>query len=148
MKVSVAAIREIAPSKPPGYQDDVLSRGTIQGDILDITEADYRALAARYAPPRPNTKVASVDHANDIPEPTNADLASNFAGAMVRWVKAGLPVVTRPEYQARASVCDACPHWDRAARLGLGKCSAPGCGCTSLKRWLATEKCPLGRWPA
>jgi hypothetical protein len=76
-----------------------------------------------------------------------AELAGNFAGAMTRWIAAGAPVVSAETYAARAAVCEGCEHWDGAARLGLGKCKAPGCGCTSLKRWLATEKCPLTKWP-
>lgn len=81
------------------------------------------------------------------PEPTVADLASNFTSAMARWAQGGFPVASRELYAARSAVCDACPHWDGSARLGLGKCSAPECGCTSMKRWLTTEKCPLNKWP-
>ncbi len=81
-------------------------------------------------------------------EPTVAELAVNFTGAMGRWIKAGVPVVSAEAYAARSAICSPCEHWDGRARLGLGKCKAPGCGCTSLKRWLATESCPLGKWPA
>jgi hypothetical protein len=56
-------------------------------------------------------------------------------------------LVTEDEYAARAGACEGCPHWDGAARAGLGKCNAPNCGCTKLKRWLATETCPLRKWP-
>lgn len=70
---------------------------------------------------------------------------------MASWIKAGAPVVTEAEYAARTAACEACELWDATARLGLGKCQAPGCGCTKFKRYLATEKCkhPAGaRWPA
>lgn len=83
------------------------------------------------------------------PEPTNAEMAVNFAVAMTEWGAAGFPVVTREQYGARKACCDRCMFWDGKARLGLGKCKAPGCGCTSFKRWLATETCkhPEGsRW--
>jgi hypothetical protein len=80
------------------------------------------------------------------PEPTASELAANFAGAMARWSSAGFAIVDERTYAARAAICEACPHWDARARLGLGKCCAPGCGCTKFKRWLATEKCPLGKW--
>lgn len=83
-----------------------------------------------------------------LAEPTVAELAGNFVSAMERWVAAGVPVVSRELYAARAATCDACSLWDGAARFGLGKCKAPGCGCTGFKRWLATEKCTLGKWPA
>lgn len=85
------------------------------------------------------------------PEPTPVEMAGNFAAAVSRWVAAGAPVVSSEVYAARAAACERCELWDGAARLGLGKCRAPGCGCTSLKRWLATERCkhPDGsRWSA
>lgn len=83
-------------------------------------------------------------------EPSTMELAANFAGAVGRWSSAGFPVVSPEIYAARAEACDGCRFWDGKARLGLGKCGAPGCGCTSLKRWLATERCPHpdgSRWP-
>jgi hypothetical protein len=70
---------------------------------------------------------------------------------MERWVRAGFPTVSADEYAARSAACDPCELWDGAARFGLGKCMAPGCGCTRFKRFLATEICrhPQGsRWPA
>ncbi|MGH7960190.1 MAG: hypothetical protein ACREH8_24715, partial [Opitutaceae bacterium] len=68
-----------------------------------------------------------------------------------RWAAAGFKTVTREQYDARIAVCDACEFWDGKARLGLGKCKAPGCGCTKFKRWLATEQCKHpddSKWPA
>jgi hypothetical protein len=93
---------------------------------------------------RKNT-VTSTDEA--FREPTLAELATNFGGALARWSAAGFPVVTPEEYGARSAICDACDHWDGAARFGAGKCNAPGCGCTRFKRWLSTEQCKLGKWP-
>jgi len=81
------------------------------------------------------------------PEPTLVDLATNFATATARWAAEGFPVVDQAVYAARAAACDACEYWDGAARLGLGKCKHAKCGCTRFKRWLATERCPIARWP-
>ncbi len=84
-------------------------------------------------------------------EPTLVELATNFTGAMAGWAKAGFKTVSRADYDARSAACEPCEYWDGQARLGLGKCKAPGCGCTAFKRWLATEVCkhPQGsRWPA
>lgn len=83
-----------------------------------------------------------------IREPTTAELAANFAGAMLRWSAGGFRTVSREQYGSRMAICSACAHWDGAARLGLGACRAPGCGCTRFKQWLATERCPLNKWPA
>ena len=81
------------------------------------------------------------------PSPLSAvELAADFAGSMFRWSAAGFAVTDRAGFDRRMEVCQACPHWDGAARLGLGRCRA--CGCTRFKPWLATEQCPDGRWPA
>ena len=80
------------------------------------------------------------------PEPTAAELAKNFAGAMLRWAGAGWATLDQAGYQARLDTCGGCDRWDPRARGGLGKCSA--CGCIRLKLWLATERCPLAKWPA
>jgi hypothetical protein len=80
--------------------------------------------------------------------PSTAVLVGRAAKAGLRWVGAGMPLVARATYRQRLTACQACAYWKPAARLGLGKCRAPGCGCTGLKLRLATERCPVGRWPA
>ncbi|MCF7788607.1 MAG: hypothetical protein K9N47_20965 [Prosthecobacter sp.] len=80
--------------------------------------------------------------------PTAVEIAARGMVAFARWAAAGLPVVDEPTRQQRAAACAECPRWDAAARGGLGHCKHPGCGCTHLKWWLATERCPDGRWPA
>ena len=81
-----------------------------------------------------------------LEEPSLLELAKNFTTALTRWVKAGAPVVNEEVYRERISICETCEYWKPEARMGLGKCSAPGCGCTKLKLWLKTERCPLGKW--
>jgi hypothetical protein len=86
-----------------------------------------------------------------LEEPSHAELIVNVTQAGARWIAAGFPLVSDDVYAARTAACEACPLWDAAARRGLGKCNAPGCGCTKFKRWLATERCkhPEGsRWSA
>lgn len=81
-------------------------------------------------------------------DPTALELAGNFTEAMTTWAMRGFPVVDEVTYRARSVTCEGCEMWDGVAWLGLGKCKAPGCGCTRLKRWLSTEKCPLKKWAA
>jgi hypothetical protein len=114
---------------------------------------------------RPSIAVAAVRPPQPQPlprpplpeEPTRIEMAANFSVAMGRWAAAGFPTVSAEEYALRNMACEhsgpegtACEYWDGDARWGLGKCKAPGCGCTRFKRWLATERCrhPKGsRWP-
>ncbi len=70
----------------------------------------------------------------------------NLRRALRRWQQSGFKLTPSSERKTRSSICAACPHWDDAGNLGLGECRAPGCGCTRAKVWLATERCPLGKW--
>lgn len=72
----------------------------------------------------------------------------NLRRALGRWNAAGRPTASRATRKARGAICSACEHWRPGGNLGLGECAAPGCGCTRAKWWLATEACPLGKWPA
>lgn len=83
------------------------------------------------------------------PQPTPAaQKLRNLRRALVRWNAAGHPMASRATRKARGAICAACEHWRPGGNLGLGECAAPGCGCTRAKWWLATEACPLGKWPA
>ncbi len=123
----------------PGVADKLIAQGVSDGDAVLIDSMLLHSVAMTNRRERANGNRA-------LSEPTALELAANFAGAMSRWASAGFRTVSAEQYAARSAVCDACEMWDGAARLGLGKCKAPGCGCTSMKRWLASERCPLDKW--
>ena len=87
------------------------------------------------------------DDAKPLPPPLPGplEMLKSFATASKKWADAGFPTVTEDQYQSRVDDCEGCSEWDEKARLGMGKCNA--CGCTGLKRWLATEQCPKNKWP-
>ena len=64
----------------------------------------------------------------DPDEPSATEMAVNVTKALSSWIAAGAPVVDQPTYDARTAACEPCEYWDGSARLGLGKCKAPGCG--------------------
>jgi hypothetical protein len=80
-------------------------------------------------------------------DPSPLELAANFIKAMSKWTLALFPIVSEAQYRQRMSVCAACDFWNADARGGLGKCSHPKCGCSKFKGWLATEMCPINKWP-
>ncbi len=92
----------------------------------------------------------------DVPDapaetgPSWTKLALQFAGSMLKWIKAGAPVTTWEEFKARYVRCTGddktpqCPYFTKFAGLGIPRCG--GCGCSSIKLWLKTERCPKGRW--
>lgn len=120
--------------------DGKISAEIQPGQVLDLTRlaSDPQAATVPRRTPRP-------------PEPSIMEMAGNFTEAMVNWVAAGAPVISEADYDVRSAICEPCEYWSPTGNLWLGKCKAPGCGCTKLKRWLATEVCkhPQGsRWPA
>lgn len=45
---TLAAINRAAKSRPSGYVEDVLSRGTVDGDLVTLTDEAYALLVAKY----------------------------------------------------------------------------------------------------
>lgn len=82
--------------------------------------------------------------------PSWTALALQFGASMFRWVKAGMPITTWEQFKARHVKCTGdennprCPHFSKFEGLGITKCGK--CGCSSVKLFLGTEKCPVGKW--
>lgn len=78
-------------------------------------------------------------------KPTPLELAARFARAMVDWARDGCRVLAKEKYQARRDICEGCQYWRGEGTLtGTGRCGK--CGCAGLKLFLATERCPDGKW--
>ena len=54
--------------------------------------------------------------------------------------------VNEEEWKRRSGICNACDLWKPVGNLGMGECAHENCGCTKIKRGLATERCPLKKW--
>lgn len=70
---------------------------------------------------------------------------ANLGKAMVRWAKAGFPMVTEEVLRERIAICEACPHIKRWQEFGIARCGLCGCATgkkINLKLQMATEKCP------
>jgi hypothetical protein len=83
-------------------------------------------------------------------EPSLVQMAKNFTSSMINWAQQGFPVSSYDLYRERHVKCAGdennprCPSFSRFAGTGIAKCGR--CGCTSLKLWVQSEKCPLGKW--
>jgi len=126
MKIPLQHIKDMAKHRPPGYEEDVLSHGVVSDDQLDIPDATYQVLCRKYRPVMPSW----------------TEMLTNFTGSMAGWVRAGFPVVSNDEFTNRLETCMGCENWDRSG--AFPRCSK--CGCTQLKLWLKTEKCPIAAW--
>ena len=76
--------------------------------------------------------------------------AKNLVKATARVIEASFErneiFVNKEEKERRMNICNACNMWKPSGNLGMGECTHEKCGCTKLKRGLATEKCPLNKW--
>lgn len=84
-------------------------------------------------------------------QPGLFELAGRFTAAMARWALSGFPVVGYEVFKQRYRTCAGdedgtprCPEFKTFKPFGFAKCGQ--CGCASVKLYLATEKCPLGKW--
>ncbi len=84
-----------------------------------------------------------------IGHPGAARRLTNWAKAQLRWRQAGRPVRSPEHVQALRQLCESCQEYYRD-----GKCVHPDCGCPvdsggmlGDKLQMATESCPIGRWP-
>ena len=76
--------------------------------------------------------------------PNGFDMIRNFGTSIAAWATSGFLIADKETFTRRLAICEACPFWNPRARFALGKCEK--CGCTKLKHWLATERCPDKRW--
>ena len=130
----LAHLRILAKDRPPGYMEDVISQGTIDGDHVVLTQEAWDDLCAKYRGTGPPL----------------LEMLANFGESLQRWNQAGRPVVTQEEFRRRLDGCQGtgsfatvgrCLNWDPDAYGGRGRCLV--CGCTDLKLYLATDECPL-----
>jgi hypothetical protein len=143
LSIPIEHIDAFATNRPEGYRDALLAAGIIEDGRLLIDPDLCAKIHADYTP---------LPAANQSPfePPTLPEIAGNFLAATAAWAKAGFPLRTSAQTAAILAICrgsedglqPACAEW-------LGDALIPRCrkcGCTALKPWLATEKCPLQKW--
>jgi hypothetical protein len=111
-----------------------------RGEIIAALAMEHKAKTLEPSAPVPRPRF-------EDPKPKRVSLGRavlDFAGAMWRWGKAGLKIVTQEEHDARLAHCEQpCEHW----LPSTGQCDL--CRCfTEQKTWMATEKCPVNKWLA
>ncbi|SRR5712692_9493585 len=143
MRIPLSAIEEFSFNRPPAYKQELLNAGHRVANELEIEAAICATIHVHFPPD------GSSDGGRP-PDPSLSELALNFLTATARWAKAGFPLRTEAETSQILTICrgsadglqPACPEW-------LGDALIPRCrrcGCTALKPWLVTEKCPMQKW--
>lgn len=109
---------------------EILLAGITSGESFEIEDSEWSRITGEALPETP----------------TIHEMAYNAVLALARFAKSGMKITDGPTLENRIATCRSCGMFDEKARFGLGKCNAHGCGCTSLKPYLASESCPLGKW--
>jgi hypothetical protein len=144
LRIPIQDIAAFATNRPESYRRALLAAGAVEDGNLLIEADDCARIHAENPPP------ILIAVSPEVSLPTLPELARNFLAATAAWAKAGFPVRTEAEAARILAICKgsadglqpACPEW-------LGDALIPRCrkcGCTTLKPWLATEKCPLQKW--
>ena len=135
-------IREVLVDGIPIYKSSILGShcafairraGTIERDL---------AISDSFTAVIPSDIKLSVETSGELP--SGFDMMKNFTASALAWAASGFLLVSKVAFDQRMSVCNVCPFWKPRVRFTLGKCEK--CGCTKLKQWLATERCPDERW--
>lgn len=90
-----------------------------------------------------------------IPESSplsKTQLAINFARSMGQWAMSGFKIASAEVLKERHAQCEGdieggiprCPHFASWNGFSIARCGK--CGCSMLKTYIATEKCPIGKW--
>ena len=108
--------------------------------LRSLDETIQEDMHRRGLPPYPLVRTTD--------KPTVSQMARNFAHAATVWAKSGFQNVSQEVYQNRLDQCQACGFWNGESAFGYGKCGK--CGCSGLKLFMATTRCPLEppRWKA
>jgi hypothetical protein len=84
------------------------------------------------------TEMIRMSSGDDSPQyPPIAIQASNLFRSAIGWARSGFKLAPKAVRAERQAICDLCEKWDKVQR----RCRA--CGCTSLKPWAASSRCPL-----
>lgn len=130
MKIRLAAIQETAAARPLGYFEEVVSRGIISGEWLEISPEAVAELRQKYRPPAlPSLRTMAGNAARAARAETSARLT-------------GVHPLTPAEIERRLAICQApCGQWRESDQ----RCAA--CGCYArFKVRLRSSQCPIGKW--
>ena len=100
---------------------------------VDLTELMREEICAR-----------DPDWCLDSSPPTLGQRITHFAGAVQAWANSGMKTLSFNDFDQRMEVCKTCEWAGTVNGVFIG---CKKCGCTALKLFLPTEKCPLNKWP-
>ena len=122
MKIKLSALQAKVQFRPPGYLDDCIAHGLVDGAFIEFSDDQWRYLCRKYR----------------MLEPTAEDLAENYAAATVAPMQKGFEIIQEDEYKQRLSICVHCEAYnDEQCRV---------CGNNPIRLYWRHAKCPRGKW--
>lgn len=116
----------------------VATARTHQWTTFDDPETEWYPVTVGY--------VIKEDKWSRLGPPSAKAMVKNFINSMAAAKAQGWKHTPENVIEQRLTCCRQCPYWREHARLGFGKCTHPGCGCTKAKLWVGSEQCPQGFW--
>ena len=123
------------------YYDDVVNRGVIRGDYLEIDNMAYMDLLKKYNPNKQHSTCRTCN--GNLPSlPQQIVNAASAAGkALMSGITGHGIRASENTIQQRKNICFSCPNYLPDSK----RCKL--CGCyTEVKLTLKTESCPENRW--
>ena len=138
VRMPLSEVQAKASERPAGYLEDVLSRGCVKNDIIEMDYKSYMDLIEKYEPQ--NLAVTEAELLKMPPVATQIKNAADALAKVTSSVTRGNPIVApEEEIERRRAICESCEF------LKGHRCAK--CGCVfNHKIRLATQRCPMGRW--
>lgn len=74
--------------------------------------------------------------------PNIITMAGTLGKSVANWATADdFSIISDELLKHRKEICEKCSYWDKNAYLGAGRCNI--CGCSGLKLYIPSSKCPL-----
>jgi hypothetical protein len=109
-----------------GYIDDILANSTVDGDNLIISYEKFFEIKTKYK------------------TPSAISQAKHLIKSLKEWAASGLKVCNPKEVIQRSAICKGCKFFKDGQSVYFPRCTK--CGCTNLKNYIKTTKCPIGKW--
>jgi hypothetical protein len=134
-KISLFSIQANSKNRLDGYIDEVMKRGTVDGDFITLSEEDFQYIRNNFS------KKDTVE----IRLPKITTMAKTAITSTANWISNGAKKVSDEVIQERLLACKGCEFWNSGAFNNTGRCMKCGCS-TWVKLRMDTEKCPIGKW--
>lgn len=123
IKLSLDELKTVSAKRLPGYYDEVIGSGHVEGDVLFLDDKVYVALRGKYSARLPALTTQ----------------AKNIIGAARKALVNRKPV-SKEERERRLAICKACEFLKDGKRCLK-------CGChVNWKSRLEAWHCPIDKW--